>query len=192
MKKTGLFFGSFNPVHTGHLIVAGYMQQFTDLEEVWFVVSPHNPLKEKQDLLDDQERLAMVKMAIDNNPELSASDIEFTMPRPSYTIDTLTKLESIHPDREFIIIAGTDIFAEFFKWKDYKLLLENHLFYIYNRPDFDAAELAKHPAVRIFKAPLLDISSTFIRQAIVEGKDVRYMLPEKVWKYIRLKGHYQK
>jgi nicotinate-nucleotide adenylyltransferase len=192
MKKTGLFFGSFNPVHIGHLIVAGYMQQFTNLEEVWFVVSPQNPLKEKQDLLDDQERLAMVKMAIDNNPELSACEIEFELPRPSYTIDTLNKLESMHPEREFIIIAGTDIFAEFFKWKDYMELLKNHLFYIYNRPDFDAAEFAGHPAVRIFKAPLLDISSSFIRQATGEGKDVRYMLPDKVWKYIRLKGHYQK
>jgi nicotinate-nucleotide adenylyltransferase len=192
MKKTGLFFGSFNPIHIGHLIVAGYMQQFTDLNEIWFVVSPHNPLKEKQDLLDDQERLAMVKLAIDNNPVLGVSEIEFTMPRPSYTIDTLTQLESLHPDRKFIIIAGTDIFEEFFKWKDYRLLLQNRLFYIYNRPDFEVGEFAKHPAVRIFKAPLLDISSTFIRQAIGDGKDVRYMLPEKVWKYICLKGHYQK
>ncbi len=192
MKKTGLFFGSFNPVHTGHLIVAGYMQQFTDLDEVWFVVSPHNPLKEKQDLLDDQERLAMVKMAIADNPSLQLSEIEFSLPRPSYTIDTLTKLEFIYQDREFVIIAGTDIFAEFFKWKDYRLLLKNHLFYIYNRPDFEAAKFAEHPSVKIFKAPLLDISSTFIRKAIGEGKDMRYLLPENVWKYIRLKGHYRK
>lgn len=191
MKKTGLLFGSFNPIHIGHLIIAAYMQQFTDLEEIWFVVSPHNPLKEKKDLLDDQERLAMVKMAIDNNPIFSACEIEFSMPRPSYTIDTLNQLESIHPDREFVIIAGTDIFEKFHKWKDYKLLPEKYFFYIYNRPACDAGEYVHHPSVHIFDAPLLDISSTFIREAIKNRKDVRYMLSEKVWKYIQVKGFYR-
>lgn len=189
--KTGLLFGSFNPVHIGHLIIASYMQQFTDLQEVWFVVSPQNPLKEKHELLEDQERLSMVKMAIENNPAFTVSDIEFRMPKPSFTIDTLTLFEVNHPDREFVIIAGTDIFEDFYKWKDYTMLLEKHLFYIYNRPAYTADEFARHPAVQIFSAPMLEISSTFIRQAFSIGKDVRYLLPDIVWKYICKKGFYQ-
>lgn len=191
MKKTGLFFGSFNPIHIGHLIIAGYMQQYTDLEEVWFVVSPHNPLKEIVDLLDEQDRFEMVKIAIENNPVFRASDIEFGMPRPSYTIDTLKKLEGEHPDRKFVIIAGTDIFREFHRWKNYRLLLKNYHFYIYPRPGFDPAEYKRHYAVLTIDAPLLEISSSFIRQSIRIEKDVRYMLPEKVWKYVQVKGFYR-
>lgn len=191
MIKTGLFFGSFNPVHIGHLIIAGYMQQFTDVDEVLFVVSPQNPLKAKASLEKDHHRLLMVQQAIEDNPRLSATDIEFRMPRPSFTIDTLGRLIHNYPDRDFVVIAGTDVFDEFFKWKDYKTLLSDFSFYIYNRPGHDAGKYANNPTVKIFQAPLLEISSTFIRQAIRDGRDIRYMLPAKVWKYIGEQGLYK-
>ncbi|NCC71973.1 MAG: nicotinate-nucleotide adenylyltransferase [Sphingobacteriia bacterium] len=190
MEKTGLFFGSFNPIHIGHLIIAGYMQQFTDLQEIWFVVSPHNPLKEKQGLLEATERFEMVKMAIVNNPGFKAIDIEFYMPTPSYTINTLLRLTKDFPDREFIIVAGTDIFEQLHKWKEYKSLLSNYHFYIYNRPGYSIGEYAGLPSVHQFNTPIMEISSSFIRKAIFKGKDVRYMLPESVWKYLMVKGLY--
>ncbi len=190
--KTGLLFGSFNPVHTGHLIIAGYMQQFTDLGEIWFVVSPHNPLKEKVQLLDDRLRLQMVKKAIAGNPNFKVTDIEFNLPKPSYTIDTLEKLKADHPKHNFVLITGTDIFEEFHKWKAHKTLIENFTFYVYNRPGFEAGAFANHPNVTIFDAPLLEISSSFIRKAIKKGKDVRYMLPAVVWEMIVENKLYQK
>ena len=183
MIKTGLLFGSFNPVHIGHLIIAQYIQQFTDLEDVWLVVSPRNPLKPAEDLLDENERLKMAQLAVEGNPLLKVCDVEFALPRPSYTIDTLKKLESNNPDRQFVIIAGTDIFSDFIKWKDWQQLLEDYSFYIYNRPEYDLGEFGRHNTVKIFEAPLLKISSTFIRNALKSGKDVSYMIPEKVWKY---------
>lgn len=190
--KTGLLFGSFNPVHIGHMIVAGYMHQFTDLEKVWFVVSPENPLKDKHQLLADHHRLMMLKTAIEDNPALGVTDIEFKMPRPSYTIDTLTWLSERYPDYEFVVIAGTDILGSLTRWKNYRVLLEFFKFYIYNRPGFDKGEFASHPSIRYFDAPLLDISSSFIRQAIAAGKDVRYMLPPRVWEYICEMHFYEK
>ncbi len=183
-KKAGLFFGSFNPIHTGHLIIAGYMLSFTDLDDVWFIISPHNPLKEKKSLLADNHRYAMVQVAIEDNPRFRASNIEFKLPQPSYTIDTLVRLEEKYPDHQFVLIAGTDIFPTFHKWKNYETLLENYKFYIYNRPGYDAGEYASHPHVHIFDAPLMEISSSFIRQAIAEGRDIRYLVPEKVYQYI--------
>jgi nicotinate-nucleotide adenylyltransferase len=189
--KTGLFFGSYNPVHIGHLIIAGYMQQFTDVDEVWFVVSPQNPLKEKTSLEKDHQRLLMVQQAIEDDPRLSVTDVEFSMPRPSFTIDTLGRLTQLYPDRNFLLIAGSDIFDEFHKWKDHKKLLDDFSFYIYNRPGYDAGKYASISSVKVFQAPLLEISSTFIRQAIKDGKDVRYMLPAKVWKYIGEQGLYK-
>ena len=190
--KVGLLFGSFNPVHVGHMIVAGYMHQFTDLEKVWFVVSPENPLKDKRQLLPDHHRLMMLKTAIEDNPALGVTDIEFKMPRPSYTIDTLTWLSERYPDYEFVIIAGTDILGSLTRWKNYRVLLEFFKFYIYNRPGFDKGEFASHPSIRYFDAPLLDISSSFIRQSIAAGKDVRYMLPPRVWEYICEMHFYEK
>ncbi len=191
-KKTGLFFGSFNPIHIGHMIIANYMLSFTDLDDVWFVISPQNPLKEKRSLLADHHRFAMVQIAVEDNPRLRASNIEFKMPRPSYTIDTLVRLEEKHPENQFVLIAGTDIFPTFHKWKNYEELLAGYKFYIYRRPGYDAGEYAGHPGVKIFEAPLMELSSSFIRQAIGAGRDVRYMVPEKVYQYLREMHFYEK
>jgi nicotinate-nucleotide adenylyltransferase len=190
--KIGLLFGSFNPVHIGHMIVAGYMHQFTDLDKVWFVVSPENPLKDKRQLLADHHRLAMLKTAVENNTMLGVTDIEFKMPRPSYTIDTLTWISERYPDNEFVIIAGTDILGSLTRWKNYRALLEFYKLYIYNRPGFDKGEFAGHPSIHYFDAPLIDVSSSFIRRAVAAGKDVRYMLPPGVWEYIREMHFYEK
>ncbi len=190
--KTGLFFGSFNPIHIGHLIVGAYMREFSDLDQVWFVISPHNPLKEKKTLLDDHHRLMLVKTAIEDDPKLKASDIEFKMPQPSYTIDTLTYLSEKYPEREFVLIGGTDILKSFHKWKNYQTLLNNYLIYIYNRLGCEKGIYANHPAIKFFEAPLMEISSSFIRNAIKEGKDVQYMLPPKVWEYICEMHFYEK
>jgi nicotinate-nucleotide adenylyltransferase len=190
-NKTGLFFGSFNPLHIGHLIIAGYMHQFTDLEEIWFVVSPHNPLKEKTQLLDDRLRLQMMKQSIEGNPSFKVTDVEFHLQQPSYTIDTLKKLQADYLRHTFVIIAGTDIFEEFHKWKGHLTLIENFPFYVYRRPGYNAGAYARHPNVQIFDAPLLEISSSFIREAIKKGKDVRYMLPAAVWEMIDKNELYQ-
>jgi nicotinate-nucleotide adenylyltransferase len=190
--KTGLFFGSFNPIHIGHLIVAAYMREFSDLDQVWFVISPHNPLKEKKTLLADHHRLMLVKTALEEDPKLKASDIEFKMPQPSYTIDTLTYLSEKYPDHEFVLIGGTDILGSFHKWKNYQLILNNYQIYIYNRPGYEDGDFANYPSIKYFEAPLMEISSSFIRNAIKEGKDVQYMLPPKVWKYICEMHFYEK
>jgi len=190
--KTGLFFGSFNPVHIGHLIVAAYMREFSDLDQVWFVVSPHNPLKAKKTLLADHHRLMLVKTAIEDDPKFRACDIEFKMPQPSYTIDTLTYLGEKYPMHRFVLIAGTDILPTFHKWKNYRILLSEYQIYIYNRPGYDKGSYAGHPSISFFDAPLMEISSSFIRQAIKNGKDVQYMLPPKVWQYIREMHFYEK
>ena len=192
IKKVGLFFGSFNPIHTGHMIIANYMLEFSDLDDVWMVISPHNPLKEKKTLLADHHRYYMVQVAIEDNPRLRACNLEFKMPQPSFTIDTLVRLEEKHPDHQFVLIAGTDIFPTFHKWKNYEILLENYKFYIYRRPGFDAGIYSNHPHVMIFDAPLMEISSSFIRQAIAEGRDIRYFVPDKVYNYIREMHFYEK
>jgi nicotinate-nucleotide adenylyltransferase len=192
LKKVGLFFGSFNPIHTGHMVIAGYMLNFTDLDEVWMVISPHNPLKEKKTLLADHHRYAMVQTAIEDHPRIRACNIEFKMPKPSYTIDTLVRLEEKHPDHQFVLIAGTDIFPTFHKWKNYETLLENYKFYIYQRPGFESGQFASHPHVMIFEAPVMEISSSFIRQAILNGRDIRYFVPDKVYDYIREMHFYEK
>jgi nicotinate-nucleotide adenylyltransferase len=192
VKKVGLFFGSFNPIHSGHMIIAGYMLNFTDLDDVWMVISPHNPLKEKKTLLADHHRYAMVQIAVEDNPRLRACNIEFKLPQPSYTIDTLVRLEEKHPDHQFVLIAGTDIFPSFHKWKNYEILLENYKFYIYRRPGFNAGDYENNPHVTIFDAPLMEISSSFIRQAVFDGREIRYFVPEKVYHYIREMHFYEK
>lgn len=184
LRKTGLLFGSFNPVHLGHLMIANYMYEYSDLEELWFVVSPHNPLKERASLLPDHHRLEMVNLAIGNDERFRSSDIEFRLAKPSYTINTLTYLQEKHPGREFILISGTDIFPTFHKWKNWEMLLEYYRFYVYPRPGTQGHELTRHPSVRMFDAPMVEISSSFIRQAIKEGKNVSHFVPEKVWGYI--------
>lgn len=180
----GLFFGSFNPIHIGHMAIASYMAQFTDLEQVWFVVSPHNPLKAKQSLLKDYHRLAMVKAAIENIPYLKASDIEFALPQPSYTINTLAHLEEKYPQHQFSLILGSDNLTSFHKWKNHDILLERHFFYVYPRPDVEPTPWHSHPKVRLIDAPRMDISSTFIRNLIPQGKDAQCFMPMHAWQYL--------
>jgi nicotinate-nucleotide adenylyltransferase len=192
LKNTGLLFGSFNPIHLGHLMIANYMYEYTDLDELWFVVSPQNPLKQKASLLPDYHRLEMVKLAIDSDDRFKASDIEFKLPQPSYTIDTLTYLQEKHPQHEFILISGTDIFPTFNKWKNWETLLEYYRFYVYPRPGTEKHELTRHPSVKMFPAPQVEISSSFIRKAIHEGHNINHFLPEKVWKYISEMHFYEK
>ncbi len=191
-KKIGLFFGSFNPIHIGHLIIAEYMVEFTDLSQVWFIISPHNPLKKKKTLLADYFRLELVNIAIEDNPNLRASDFEFKLPKPSYTIDTLTYLHEKYPQKEFVLIAGTDIFPTFHKWKNYKEILKQYEIYVYNRPKYEMDIYNDNPNIKVFKTPLMEISSSFIRKAISDGKNIEYMLPEKVYKYIREMHFYEK
>ncbi len=191
-SKTGLFFGSFNPIHIGHMILAGYMIEYTDLKEVWFVVSPQNPLKEKNSLLADYHRLAMVNIAVEDDARMRSCNIEFKMPQPSYTIDTLAYLDEKHPDRHFVLIGGTDILPSFHKWKNYKVLLENYPLYIYNRPHYEPGEYGNHTNISFFDAPLLEISASFIRASIKQEKDIRYMLPPRVYEYIMEMHFYEK
>jgi nicotinate-nucleotide adenylyltransferase len=190
--KTGLFFGSFNPIHTGHMILAEYMVEYTDLKEVWFVVSPQNPLKEKKSLLADYHRLAMVNIAVEDEVRLRSCNIEFKMPQPSFTIDTLTYLSEKYPERHFVLIGGTDILPSFHKWKNYKELLKQYEIYIYNRPYYEAGDYEGHPNIKYFDAPLIEISASFIRNSISSGKDIRYMLAPRVYEYIKEMHFYEK
>jgi nicotinate-nucleotide adenylyltransferase len=192
MKKTGLFFGSFNPIHTGHLMIASYMCEFSDIDELWFVVSPHNPLKQEQMLLADYHRLEMVNLAIENDNRFRSSNIEFKLPKPSYTIHTLTYLHDKYPDREFILISGTDIFPAFQKWKNWEQLLEFYKFYVYPRPGSQDHELTRHSSVKVFAAPMIEISASFIRAAILKGKNMSYYLPEKTYRYMQEMHFYEK
>jgi nicotinate-nucleotide adenylyltransferase len=190
-KNIGLFFGSFNPIHIGHMIIANWFVEYTDLDRVWFVVSPQNPFKEKKSLLADHHRLALVREAIEDDPRFWVTDIEFTMPQPSYTIDTLTYLEEKYKDKNFVLLAGSDQLPTFDKWKNPNRILELYKMYVYARPGFKGSKYEKHPSVKIFRTPLMEISSTFIRKSIAERKDMRYMLPEKVWKYIQEMHFYE-
>ncbi|WP_200974337.1 nicotinate (nicotinamide) nucleotide adenylyltransferase [Echinicola sp. 20G] len=181
--KVGLFFGSFNPIHIGHLIIANVMQDSTDLDEVWFVVSPQNPFKQRKALLHEFDRLRMVELAIEGNYHFRAMDVEFHMPKPSYTVDTLTYLKDKHPQHDFKLIIGGDNLTHFHKWKNSDQILEQYGLYVYPRPgesvDYD------HPNVKHVEAPLIDISATFIRKSIEEGKSVTYLLPPLVEDYIK-------
>jgi nicotinate-nucleotide adenylyltransferase len=190
--KVGLFFGSFNPIHIGHLILANYMAEFTPLDQVWFIVSPHNPLKAKSSLLADHHRLALVKLAIEESDYLKASDIEFKLSQPSYTINTLTYLKEKHPNLDFTLIMGADNLETIHKWKNYEMLLNNYPLFIYPRPGYSGGEKAKHPNVFLQDAPLIEISSTFIRQAIKSKKNIRYWIPDKVLDYIQEMHFYKK
>ena len=190
--KIGLFFGSFNPVHNGHMMIANYFAEFTDLEQVWLVVSPHNPLKPAGSLLNDYQRLHLVETAIGSYKKIKISKIEFGLPKTSYTINTLVHLNEKFPQHEFVLIMGSDNLITFHKWKNFEQILENYKIYVYPRPDSDGGELKNHPFVKIIQAPLVEISSTFIRQAIKEGKDVRFYLPESVYDYIDEMNFYKK
>ncbi len=192
MKKTGLFFGSFNPIHVGHMVLANYMLSFTDLDEVWFVISPHNPLKDKQSLLAQNHRLYMVKLATENHPKFKASDVEFKLSQPSYTIHTLTHLKEKYPKKSFHLIMGMDNLENFPKWKNYEQILNNHCIYVYPRQNNTAGNLLKHPNVIITQAPVIEISSSFIRKAIADKKDVSCFMPEKVAAYVSEMNFYKK
>lgn len=189
--KTGLLFGSFNPIHVGHLMIASYMVEYTDLDQVWFVVSPHNPLKDKSTLLADHHRLFMVNLAIEDDRRFKSSNIEFKLPKPSYTIDTLTYLHEKYPTREFIPIIGSDNLATFRKWKNWEVLADLYHFYVYPRPDAAGSEFDQHPSFQFVKAPMITISSSFIRQGIKEGRKLQYFVPDKVWNYIMEMNFYR-
>ncbi len=184
-KRIGLFFGSFNPIHTGHLIIAEYMASRTDLEQVWFVVSPHNPLKLRSTLANDFDRLHMVQLAIDDNPRLKASNIEFSLPKPSYTIDTMVYLHEKYPQHQFSLIMGSDNLGSISKWKNYELLLERYKIHVYKREGVPIDQTSVTNAdIVIYDVPMLDISSTYIRKSIAEGLSIRYMVPENVYQFL--------
>jgi nicotinate-nucleotide adenylyltransferase len=198
MSKIGLYFGSFNPIHIGHMAIAGYMTEFTHLEQVWFIVSPHNPLKKKESLLDNYQRLYMVQLAIGDNDRLKASDIEFKMPIPSYTIDTLAYLEEKYPAKEFSLVMGEDNLYTLHKWKNAEELVGRYQIYVYPRPESPRPasqfleQLLSRAKIHHFKAPLMFISGTFIRSSIKKGKNMSYYLSPPVWKYIEEMHFYEK
>lgn len=182
--KIGLFFGSFNPIHVGHLIIANYMATQTGLDKVWLVVSPQNPLKSKQSLAKDYDRLHLVRLAIEDNPLLDVSKIEFNLPKPSYTIDTLTYLKEAHPDKEFVLIMGGDNLGNLHKWKNYEVILKHYEIYVYKRPQYELGALAQHASVHLFEAPLMQISASYIRKCIQNKHSIQYLVPERVFEYL--------
>ncbi len=185
MKRTGIFGGSYNPIHIGHLALANYLCEYGDLDEIWFMVSPQNPFKAfSSDLWDDNLRLELVKLAIEDYPKFQASDFEFHLPRPSYMVNTLQKLSETYPDREFTLIIGADNWISFPRWKDAETILNNHRLIVYPRPGYDIDKSSLPTNVRIVETPLLEVSSTFIRNSIKQGKDIRYFLHPKVWEKI--------
>ncbi|HLT73894.1 MAG TPA: nicotinate (nicotinamide) nucleotide adenylyltransferase [Ohtaekwangia sp.] len=190
-QRIGLFFGSFNPIHTGHLIIANIMAENTDLKKVWFVISPQNPFKPGKGLLHEFDRYDMVRAAIHDNYKLEACDIEFNLPKPSFTIHTLVHLRERYPDKEFRIIMGEDNLAKFQKWKSHDIILNDYGLYVYPRPGVQLSELKTHPNVRFVKAPLLDISATFIRECVRNNKSIRYLVPDPVEEIITGRGYYR-
>ena len=196
--KTGLYFGSFNPIHIGHMAIANYLIEFTGLEQIWFVVSPHNPLKEKMSLLNDYQRLEMVHRAINDDPRFRASNIEFSMPKPSYTIDTLTYLKEKYPRKEFSLIMGSDNLYYIHKWKNFTELIKDYKIIVYPRPGYPMDREKLHVLMTYkeqfeeVNAPLMEISSSFLRNAIKAGKDIRHFLPKDVFNYIDEMNFYKK
>jgi nicotinate-nucleotide adenylyltransferase len=202
MKKVGLYFGTFNPIHVGHLIIANYMADHTELDEVWLVVTPQNPLKPKSSLLADYHRLALTRIAVEDNPKLKVSDVEFGLPKPSYTANTLAYLSDEHRDREFALIMGEDNLRTFHKWKNHDAILENHHVYVYPRvltiqekadlkPHRTRPRFSDHPHIHQVEAPVMKLSASFIRNAIKEGHDVKYLLTEPVYKYVKEMHFYE-
>ena len=190
--NTGLFFGSFNPIHIGHLAIANYMLEFSGLEEIWLIVSPHNPLKKEKDLLNETHRLKMVQLALPKDSKIKPSAIEFNLPKPSYTIDTLNFLSGEYPDKEFKIILGTDNFKSLHQWKNYKDILTNYAMLVYPRAGYDIGEYKNYPNISLIDAPLIEISSTFIRKSLQIGKNLKYFLPCGIYDYIDKNHFYEK
>ena len=184
-KKIGLYFGTFNPIHIGHLTIANFMAEYSDLDQIWMVVTPHNPHKKKSTLLDDHHRLTMVRIALEEYPKLKASDIEFGLEQPNYTVKTLAYLEEKYPEHTFALIMGEDNLGSFHKWKNYETILERHDIYVYPRMS-EGKEPKFKELSRVHKidAPIMELSSTFIRKAIKKGKNIKPMLPHAVWTYL--------
>lgn len=188
--EIGLYFGSFNPIHIGHLIIAESILELTSLQKIWFIVSPKNPHKQDSELLHEFDRLEMVERAIAENARFSVSDVEFQMPKPSYTVDTLAVLRKKYPEHSFSLIIGSDNLATFHKWKQYEDIMAHHHLYVYPRPYTKKSNLEESPSVSLIDAPLLDISATYIRKQIQAGKSVKYLLPEGLDYFIKQKKFY--
>lgn len=184
--KVGLYFGTFNPIHIGHLAIANHMAEYSDLEQIWFVVTPQSPFKTKQSLLDNHQRFEMVYRATEAYPKLKPSDIEFSLPQPNYTVNTLAYLQEKHPQHDFSLIMGEDNLKSLHKWKNYEVILEHHHVYVYPRISDGNIETQfdKHPHIHLVNAPIMEVSSTFIRSAIKDRKNIRPLLPQPVWEYI--------
>lgn len=189
--KIGLYFGSFNPVHVAHLIIANHILNETDIEKIWFIVSPQNPFKTENALLNEYHRLHLIRLATEDDTRIKVSDIEFNLPRPSYTTSTLAYLAEKHPEHEFCIIMGSDSFQNLHKWKNAEVIIKNYEVYVYLRPGF-AIENTIGARLEVLDAPLLQLSATHIRKYIREGKSVRYMVPDKVLEEIEKGGYYKK
>ncbi|MCP9237509.1 nicotinate (nicotinamide) nucleotide adenylyltransferase [Lewinella sp. JB7] len=191
-RQIGLFFGSFNPVHTGHMILANFMATQTSLDEVWIVVSPQNPFKKRGSLARDHDRLHLVELAIGDTPGLRASRVEFDLPKPSYTIDTLAVLRDRHREYDFSLIMGSDNLASLPKWKNADIILRDYHIHVYRRPEYPAGELSGHPHVTVYDAPLMRLSATYVRNCLREGKSIRYLVPEAVVAELEKSGLYRR
>ena len=198
--KIGLYFGTFNPIHIGHLIIANHIAEYSDVKQVWMVVTPHNPLKKKDTLLKDSIRLELVHLATEDYPKIKPSDIEFKLPQPNYTVNTLAYLQEKYPKDEFSLIMGEDNLKSFHKWKNYEVILQNHDIFVYPRLDAKAQlneisnylAFKNHPKIHFIDAPVVEISATFIREAIKKNKNIQPLLPNKVWEYINHNNLYRK
>ncbi|TAF43904.1 MAG: nicotinate-nucleotide adenylyltransferase [Sphingobacteriales bacterium] len=189
--KIGLFFGSFNPIHLGHMVIANYMANHTELDKVWLILSPHNPLKDKKLLIQVYDRLEMAKLATENCENIEVKDDELKLPKPSYTVDTLVYLQEKYPNITFVLIMGQDNLLSLPKWKNYEFILKHYLIYVYPRLGVSVSALSLHPSVTITNTPLMEISSSFIRKAIHEGKNVQFFIPDKVLNFIESKSLYR-
>lgn len=192
--KIGLYFGTFNPIHIGHLAIANHMAEYSDLDAIWMVVTPHNPFKKKSTLLDNHHRYEMVMIATEEYPTIKPSKIEFNLPQPNYTVNTLAHLQEKHPTHEFCLIMGEDNLKSLHKWKNYEVILENHDVYVYPRISEGVVEhqFENHPKIHKVNAPIMEISSTFIRKAIKDKKNCKPLLPQHVWEYIDEMNFYRK
>jgi len=192
--KIGLYFGTFNPIHIGHLAIANHMAEYSDLDAIWMVVTPHNPFKKKSTLLDNHHRYEMVMIATEDYPKIKPSKIEFNLPQPNYTVNTLAHLQEKHPTHEFCLIMGEDNLKSLHKWKNYEVILANHDVYVYPRISEGIVDhqFENHSKIHKVKSPIMEISSTFIRKAIKEKKNCKPLLPKDVWNYIDEMNFYKK
>jgi nicotinate-nucleotide adenylyltransferase len=186
--RIGLYSGSFNPVHHGHVMLANYLVEFSDLDELWFVVSPQNPLKKREDLMKDEDRLKMVELALEGDSRLKVSDIEMSLPLPSYTINTLKALSAKYPNDQFVFICGMDSLQGLPRWREYQAILDHYELLVFPRKGYDGGELVHHPHVKVLETPVIEVSSTFIRNSMKAGKDVRHFMPEKAYQYLISSG----